>query len=99
MSSARNINWRLSSRERATHESSFLEYCDSLTHLTDEKIHHFLVKSHSVGDDTALGTILFSSEKKRKTNLRDEIFLASLYNENYQNKSLCELVEIGRAID
>lgn len=98
MSAAKDINWRLPNRERTSNESpSFLEYCDSLTHLTDEKINQFLRKCQSDGDDTALGTILFSSEIRRKTNLRDEIFLASLYNENFQNKTLYELVEIGKS--
>lgn len=41
---------------------------------------------------------IISVWKKRLTNLRDEIFLASLYTENYQKKSLRELVDIGKRI-
>lgn len=98
MSAAKDIKWNFPSRERAATESNFLEHCESISRLSDERIKEFLLKCHSVGDETALGTILFSSEKKRRTNLRDEIFLASLYNENYRDKSLNELLEIARTI-
>lgn len=98
MSAAKDIKWSFPSRERAATESSFLEYCESIPHLSDERIKEFLLECHSVGDETALGTILFSSERKRRTNLRDEIFLSSLYNDNYCDKSLNELLEIARTI-
>ncbi len=97
MSAARNIDWRLSPLNRATNETSFLEFCDSISPLSDERIHRFLNDCKSVGDDVALRSIIFPSERKRLTNLKDEIFLSSLYNANYQNKSLCELVDIGRS--
>lgn len=98
MSAAKDIDWRFPIRERATNETSFLEYCDSISPLSDERINQFIKKCQSDGDETALRTILFPSERKRLTNLRDEIFLASLYTENYQKKSLNELVDIGKSI-
>ena len=98
MSGAKVMDWRFPIRERAQYEASFLEHCDSIDHLSDEKINKFLKKCHSDGDDTALRTIIFPSEKVRLTNLRDIIFLANHYNENYEKRSIRELVEIGRAI-
>lgn len=98
MSSAKNIDWRLRSNESTTLETSFLEFCASLPNLSDERVEEFVRKSHSVGDETALATILFPWEKRRKTNLRDELFLASLYNHKYRNKALSELIEIGKKI-
>lgn len=98
MSSAKNITWRFPSHERTTYESSFLEYCDTFNNLSDETIDQFLLKCNAVGDDTALETLYSTSEGKRKTKLRDEIFLASLFNQDYQSKPLAELVEIGKSM-
>lgn len=98
MSSAKNITWTLPCREQATLDSSFLEHCNSITPLTDDRINEFIFKCRSEGDDTALETILFPDQRKRRSNLRDEIFLASLFDENYRNKSLIELIEIGKSI-
>lgn len=97
MSSAKDITWKLPSHERSTVESSFLEYCDSFSHLSDEAIDQFILKCNSSGDDPALST-LYSTGKKRNTKLRDEIFLANLYNEMHKAKPLRELIEIGKSI-
>lgn len=97
MSAAKDITWKFMSHERTTVESSFLEYCDTFSHLSDDAIDQFILKCHAVGDDPALST-LYSSEKKRNTTIRDELFLANLYNDEYKNKSLQELIEIGKTI-
>lgn len=96
MSAAVNITWN--SSERITAESNFRLYCDSLTHLSEERIIEFVKKCNSDGDTTALETILFPEKVVRKTNIRDEVFLASLYNKTYRNKTHGELVELGKAI-
>lgn len=98
MSEAVNIKWSSSSHEKATTESSFLLHCDSLTHLSDERILEFIEKCNSDGDETALKTILFPGEVQRKTNIRDVVFLANLYNESNLNKTHAELVELGKAV-
>lgn len=86
MSAAKDIDWKSQTRERATYETSFLEYCESIGPLSDERIDQFLNKCHSVGDDTALRTIIFPSEKKRLTNLRDEIFFSKSLQRKFSEK-------------
>lgn len=100
MSSVKEIHWRYTSpsQEHKTNDTNFLKYCNSITPLSDERIDQFIKKCHSDGDITALGTIVIPSEGRRKTNIKDKIFLASLYNVEYKNKSLLQLVEIGKAI-
>lgn len=98
MSSAKEIHWQCPSKDRKTHETNFLKSCKSITPFTDERIDQFIKKCHSDGDSTALGTIIIPSEMQRKTNIKDEIFLASLYNVEYKNKSLFQLIEIGKSI-
>lgn len=98
MSEAVNITWNSTPREKVTTESNFRLYCESLTHLSDAQVFQFIEKCNSDGDATALETILFPDKVKRKTNIRDEVFLASLYNEINRNKSHRELVELGKAI-
>lgn len=97
MSSAKDITWKFPAHERSTVESSFLEHCGSFTHLSDETIDQFILTCESNGDEPALST-LYSSEKKRNTELRDEIFLANLYNEAYKGEHLQKLIEIGKSI-
>jgi len=98
MSSVKEINWKYTSKERKTHETNFLKYCDSITPFTDERIDQFIKKCLADGDSTALGTIIVPSEMRRKTNIKDEIFLASLYNAKNKSKSLSQLIEIGKSI-
>lgn len=98
MSEAVNINWKSSSSEQKTTDSNFRLYCDSIRPLSEERIMQFIEKCNSDGDTTALETILFPGKVKRITNIRDEVFLASLYNESYRNKTHSELVELGKAI-
>lgn len=98
MSKAVNISWNSASRKPITTESNFRSHCDSLTHLSDAKIIQFIEKCNSDGDTTALESILFPDKVKRKTNIRDEVFLASLYDERNRNKSHGELVKLGKAI-
>lgn len=98
MSSVKEIHWKCPSKERKTHEANFLKYCKSITPFTDERIDQFIRKCHSDGDSTALGTIIIPSEMRRKTNIKDEIFLASLYSAQYNNEGLSQLIEIGKSI-
>lgn len=100
MSSVKDIHWRYSSpsQEQRTLNSNFLQYCNSITPLSDEAIDEFIRKCHSAGDFTALGTIILPSERKRRTNIKDTIFLASLYDVKYKHKTLSQLVEIGKSI-
>lgn len=98
MSSASEINWRKPSYEPQMLEASFIEHCDSIAPLSDEKLNEFITKCHSHGGTTAIETMLHPSKVRRKTNLRDEIFLASLYSYDNKNKSLTELVTMGKSI-
>lgn len=100
LSSVKEIHWRYpsSNQEQKAPESNFVKYCKSITPFSDKKIDEFIKKCHGDGDFTALGTILLPSDGRRKTNLKDQIFLASLYKNEYKNKSLSQLVEIGSLI-
>lgn len=103
MKPARDIDWRLPSQLSTTRgenptESSFLLHCNSITHFSDARINEFIKKCNANGDETALETILFPLKKKRKTNLRDQVFLASLYNENNEKKSVSELIDMGTSM-
>lgn len=98
MSSAKEIAWRTQPHESSTLETSFLEQCTSVSQLSDDRLNQFISKCHAAGDVTAIETILRPSEVRRKTNLRDEIFLASLYSDNNRNKTLSELIEKGKSI-
>lgn len=98
MSSAKEINWKIDSDERKTHQTNFFQYCNSILPLTDERIDEFIKKCHSDGKSTALGTIVMPKEMRRKTNIKDEIFLSSHYNDENKNKCLFELIDIGKSI-
>lgn len=98
MSSMKEIHWKYSTQERNTDESNFLKYCNSITPFSDEQIDQFVKKCHSDGNVTALGTIIMPLEMRRKTLIKDGIFLASHYNQEYRDKSLLELIEIGKSI-
>lgn len=96
MSAAKDINWRCQSHKSTKPETSFIEYCDSLPILTNQRIEQFVQQCHSNGNETALATILFPTEKRRKTNIRDAVFLSSWYDVKYRLKSFSELVEVGK---
>lgn len=96
MSTAKDITWKFPLHERTTSEFSFLEYCDSFSCLSDEAIDQFILKCQSVGDNPALST-LYSTEKTRTTNIRDELYLSNLYKNEYKKKSLEELIELGKS--
>lgn len=98
MSSVKEIHWRCPPQERKANENNFVKNCSSITPLSDERIDEFIKKCHSDGNFTALGTIIIPSETRRKTNIKDEIFLASLYSFEHRNKSLLQLIEIGKSI-
>lgn len=100
MSSVRDIHWRYPSpsQEHRTTETNFQKYCNSITPFSDDRIDEFIKKCHSDGDMTALGTIVIPSDARRKTNIKDKIFLASLYNVEYERKSISQLIEIGKLI-
>lgn len=98
MSAVKEIYFKHPTQEHKTYESNFLEYCNSITPFSDETIDQFIKKCHLDGDVTALGTIIIPTEMRRKTTIKDDIFLASLYNVENRNKSLSELIEIGKSI-
>lgn len=98
MSSAKEIHWKHSLQAQKTSQSNFRKYCDSISPFSDEQIDQFIKKCHADGDITALGTMIIPSDGRRRTNIKDIIFLASLYNVENRNKSLQELIEIGRSI-
>lgn len=66
--------------------------------MSDENIDEFIATCQSYGDEPALIT-LYPLGTKRNTNLRDELFLANMYSEQYKHKSLQELVEIGKSME
>lgn len=98
MSSVKDIQWRYPSQENKKNESNFVKYCNSITHFSDDVIDQFIEKCHADGNNTALGTIISPSNGRRKTNIKDEVFLASLYDEKYRNKTRHQLIEIGQSI-
>lgn len=97
MSLVTNIRWRSHSTERPTLESSFVTYCNSLTPFSNESIEEFVRGCHSDGNMTAVGSILFP-EERRNTNIKDELFLASLYSDSNQERTCRELIEMGKSI-
>lgn len=97
MTFASNIQWRPDSLEKSLFENDFVEYCNSLTPFSDETIENFVKECHSEGNWCAVGSILFP-EKKRKTTIKDEVFLSSLYSDRNERKTRRELVDIGKAI-
>ncbi len=99
MSSVKEIRWNCPSKKREAYESNFLEICNSITPFSDDRIDKFIKKCHLDGDVTALGNFIIPLKMQRKTNIKDEIFLASLYSVKYENNSLDQLVEIGKSIE
>lgn len=101
MSKVRDIQWNSSdvlepSTVPQDNEPTFRTLCESLTPFKDEKVTNFLDLIHSDGQESALRTLMYPEELKRSTSLRDEIFLCSLYSPNNKNKSIMELIQIGR---
>lgn len=96
MSAAKDINWRGQTNKSTIPETSFLEYCNSLPILTNERIEQFVQKCHSDGNETALATVLFPTQERRRTNIRDAVFLSSWYDVKYRHISFSELVEVGK---
>lgn len=92
-----NIRFRSTPFEKPKLESSFVEYCNSLSPFPDETIEKFVKDCHLDGNTTAIGSILFP-EQSRITSIKDEMFIASLYSDNYQEKTLRELIDIGKSI-
>lgn len=97
MGFASNIRFRPRPSDRVNLESSFVEYCNSLTPFSNESIDSFIKECHSEGNTTAIGTILFPQEI-RKTNIKDHIFLASLYRAGNKTKTRRELIEMGKSV-
>lgn len=103
MSRVADIKYRSNSNERTSttvHEpgASFVEYLNSIRPFEDEDIISFINGIHSDGNEPALRTILFPEEKRRNSTIKDEVFLSNLYSKDYSNRSLDELVEIGKSI-
>lgn len=100
MSAAADINWRTHSHEPRMIETSFIEHCESIAPLSDDKINEFIRTGREHGGTTAIETVSHPTQARRKTNLRDEIFLASLYSDDNKSKykSHEELVTIGKSI-
>lgn len=96
MSFVSNIRFRPRTCDRPALESSFVQYCNLLTPFSDESIDTFIKECHSDGNTTAVGSILFP-EEKRKTNMKDELFLASLYSVSNEKKTRRELIKIGKS--
>lgn len=100
MSLAKDMKWTSTSVEAPTlpkknFESSFMLNCESLTPFSDDAITEFI--KNMPGKVSAMHTVLFPNEKRRNSNLKDEIFLSSWYRPENKHKSHFELVEIGKS--
>lgn len=98
MSAVKEILWTCRPQERETHKSNFFKNCEFITPFADKIIDEFIEQCHSNGDVTALGTIIIPLEMRRKTNIKDDIFLASLYDVKYRHESLSQLIAIGKTV-
>lgn len=102
MSRVVNINWRSNAHEQPTTSrnpnASFVAYLNSIKPFDNEDIISFINAVHSDGHEPALRTILFPEEIRRKSSIKDEVFLSNLYSKNHSNLSLDELVRIGKSI-
>lgn len=100
MSAVKNISWKTSRNQESVSsphgDSSFVSYVNSLKCLDDETITKFINNIHNDYAEPVIRTIMFPNEIRRRTNCKDEVFLASIYNENNATKSHQELVEMGR---
>lgn len=105
MSSVQNIQWTSSSSliEPTTtpqdSEPTFRAHCESLTAFEDEDVTNFLNLINSAGQESVLRTLLYPNEIRRASTIRDEVFLASLYSLDNIDKTLYELIEIGKEIN
>lgn len=101
MSTVRDIQWNSADMIEPTtlpadSEPTFRALCNSLTPFMDEDVMSFLDLIHADGQETALRTLLYPDEVRRATQLRDEVFLYSLYNPEKRNKTLGELIQAGK---
>lgn len=101
MSSVRNIQWNSSdliepSTKPLDSDPTFRAHCESLTTFKDEDVTEFLNLIHSDGQESALRTLMFPDEIRRASNLKDELFLANIFNLNNKKKTLEELIHIGK---
>lgn len=94
---ASNVQWKPEPLEKSPLESSFAQYCKSLTPFSDESIDEFIKECYSDGNICAVGSILFP-EERRNTSIKDEVFLASLYSHSNQKKTRRELIDIGKSV-
>ncbi len=97
MTTASKIQWKPEFVQKPLLESNFVEYCNSLTPFTDDIIENFIKECNLDGNWCAVSTILFP-EVRRKTNIKDEVFMASHYSRINERKTRSELVDIGKSI-
>ncbi len=101
MSKVKDINWTSKSYEERNNytarPSSFHTNYSSLPHLSDEVVLKFLNDLHSEGQEAAVRTVIYPDEICRVSKIKDDVFLADLYCNNYNTKSRSELVEIGKS--
>lgn len=98
MSLVQDMKWTSSSIEQPTNSittSSFVSSCESIRPFADDIIINFI--KNIPGGNSAMHSILFPDEKRRNSGIKDEIFLSTWYNENNRNKTLFELVEMGKS--
>lgn len=102
MSTVRDIKWTSSSYLRETafipqdSEPTFRNHCNSLTTFTDEEVDSFLNTIHLDGQESALRTLTKPDEIRRASEIKDEVFLASIYSSDHKDKPLSELIKIGK---
>lgn len=99
MSSITDINWTSSSLDQpdAYEDTSFSSYVKSLKSLDDKVVLDFINNIYSDGQESALRTILCPDEKRRISNIQDEMFLANLFDPSYMDCTHSELVQIGKS--
>lgn len=99
MSSMTDINWTSSSLDQpsAYEDTSFSSYIKTLKALDDKVVLDFINTISSEGQEPALRTILYPDEKRRISNIKDEMFLANLFDPSYMNYTHSELVQIGKS--
>lgn len=102
MSSVENIIWKASSIYKQNPpqfvDSSLQSYCDSLTPFDDETILRFVKDISCKKGISAAATILFPSDVRRNSKIKDQVFLASMFSESNRQKNHSELVEMGKSV-
>lgn len=102
MSSITDINWTSASLDRSTtspqsEKDGFRSYINSLKTLDDEVIFNFISNNGNDEQESALSTILYPDDMRRCSSIKDEVFLANLYDERYSNCTHSNLVQIGKS--